>query len=63
MPIAYLLGVVTVLCTHRYCPGSWHSPRLWVEGIWEQESQVGVMSSIVVVIPCVVDGFLGRLGH
>lgn len=63
LPITYLLGVATVLCTHGHCPGAWHSPGPWVEGVGEQDGQVGVVSSVVVVVPRVVDGFPGRAGH
>ena len=63
MPVTYLLGLATVLCTHRHHPGSRHSPGPRVEGVGKQDGQVGVTSSIVVVIPRVVDGFLGRPNH
>lgn len=63
LPITYLLGLATVLCTHRHHPGSRHSPGPRVEGVGKQDGQVGVTSSIVVVVPRVVDGFLGGPNH
>lgn len=63
LPIAYVLGVTADLCPHRHHPGCRHGPGPRVEGVGEQDGQVGVVSSIVVVVPRVVDGFPGRQDH
>ena len=62
-PVTYVAGPAAVVCAHRHRPGCGHGPGPGVEGVGEQDSQVGVAVPVVVVEPRAVDGFTGRPGH